>query len=266
MSIALIKLLNLANPKDLKETINNIIMLTNSSNELATTAVRTALEAESIAEESLNTSYEDKRISEEAINIAEQAEANTASANEFAEQAYQSAYDAVQIAENANRLAIETNSTVEQVVTTGVWGTFVYDVNRISLAKVYATDNPDQEDTEENTYLATPTAIRQAVFKTETALKQVVSKVESELSEQIENEIKTLEEQINNVENSFKTFTAATNERYNTLYQRVTIVDNKFANVVHIAQIPELFTAYALKDDVDNAIANAVTIALNTAV
>lgn len=198
-----IKLLDVANPKKIKDTVNLLIenyenfentvqAIADKAAEDSAAALIAGEAAKQIAEESAealeeaiasqNTTIENaiaaqdviiaqntttsnsaKQIAEEALVMIEQADARSEAATETAEDALDLANEAISTSELAMNVATEAKSTVDQAISTGVFGTFVHNTAGISLLHAYMTDNLNQENTDENFYMATPKLVRDAL-------------------------------------------------------------------------------------------------------
>lgn len=198
-----IKLLDVANPKKIKDTVNLLIenyenfgdtvqAIADKAAEDSAAALVAGEAAKQIAEESAealeeaiasqNTTIENaidaqdeiiaqntttsnsaKQIAEEALAMIEQADARSEAATETAEDALGLANEAISTSELAMNVATEAKSTVDQAISTGVFGTFVHNTAGISLLHAYMTDNLNQENTDENFYMATPKLVRDAL-------------------------------------------------------------------------------------------------------
>ena len=198
-----IKLLDVANPKKIKDTVNLLIenyenfgdtvqAIADKAAEDSAAALIAGEAAKQIAEESAealeeaiasqNTTIENaiaaqdviiaqntttsnsaKQIAEEALVMIEQADARSEAATETAEDALGLANEAISTSELAMNVATEAKSTVDQAISTGVFGTFVHNTAGISLLHAYMTDNLNQENTDENFYMATPKLVRDAL-------------------------------------------------------------------------------------------------------
>ena len=198
-----IKLLDVANPKKIKDTVNLLIenyenfgdtvqAIADKAAEDSAAALIAGEAAKQIAEESAealeeaiasqNTTIENaidaqdeiiaqntttsnsaKQIAEEALAMIEQADARSEAATETAEDALDLANEAISTSELAMNVATEAKSTVDQAISTGVFGTFVHNTAGISLLHAYMTDNLNQENTDENFYMATPKLVRDAL-------------------------------------------------------------------------------------------------------
>lgn len=178
----LIKLLDVASPQTMKKTINQVITefedLTTSLNNSVGAAIGTASTAQSKAEQALASSETALTGSsnalvtaENALAMIEQADARSEEAASLAEQAFAEAQSATETAETAQAVALRAESTIDQVIGTGAFGTFVYDTNDIALSKVFLTDDITLEDTDERTYAPTPKAVKTAL---DTATADVV--------------------------------------------------------------------------------------------
>lgn len=177
----LIKLLDVANPKKIKTTINALITtyegfddeirataksavdIANAAKTIAQSAEDTAADAKSIVTTANTNASAAKQTSEEALAMIEQADARSQEATTTAETALTNANDATSTAELAMNVATEAKSTVDQAISTGVFGTFVHNPAGISLLHAYMTHNLAQEDTDENFYIATPKLVRTAL-------------------------------------------------------------------------------------------------------
>ena len=109
------------------------------------------------------TSDQAKQIAEEALAMIEQADARSQAATETAEDALDLANESIETSELAMNIATEAKSTVDQAISTGVFGTFVHNTAGVSLLHAYMTDNLNQENTDENFYMATPKLVRDAL-------------------------------------------------------------------------------------------------------
>ena len=109
------------------------------------------------------TSDQAKQIAEEALAMIEQADARSQAATETAEDALDLANESIETSELAMNIATDAKSTVDQAISTGVFGTFVHNTAGISLLHAYMTDNLNQENTDENFYMATPKLVRDAL-------------------------------------------------------------------------------------------------------
>lgn len=203
----LIKLLDVANPKKIKDTLNLLIgnyedfgdrvqaiadkaaedsaaalEAGNESKEIAQ-ASATALEQSIAAQDAIiDTAKQNaaaaKQTSEEALAMIEQADARSQAATETAETALDNANTAIETSELAMNVATEAKSTVDQAISTGVFGTFVHNTSGISLLHAYMTDNKDTENTEDNFYLATPKLVRDALAPINTSLGTLETSLE----------------------------------------------------------------------------------------
>ena len=117
---------------------------------------------EEIAQNTI-TSDQAKQIAEEALAMIEQADARSQAATETAEDALDLANESIETSELAMNVATDAKSTVDQAISTGVFGTFVHNTAGISLLHAYMTDNLNQENTDENFYMATPKLVRDAL-------------------------------------------------------------------------------------------------------
>lgn len=109
------------------------------------------------------TSDQAKQIAEEALAMIEQADARSLAATETAEDALALANESIETSELAMNVATDAKSTVDQAISTGVFGTFVHNPAGVSLLHAYMTDNLNQENTDENFYMATPKLVRDAL-------------------------------------------------------------------------------------------------------
>lgn len=109
------------------------------------------------------TSDQAKQIAEEALAMIEQADARSQAATETAEDALALANESIETSELAMNVATDAKSTVDQAISTGVFGTFVHNTAGISLLHAYMTDDLNQENTDENFYMATPKLVRDAL-------------------------------------------------------------------------------------------------------
>lgn len=217
----LIKLLDISNPKKIKDTINLLIenyegfddeirTIAQNAGTTATNALATAQGALEVSTESAETlaqsiatqnatiqqnkaeqdatieaafevqdakldaqdeeiaqntttSDQAKQIAEEALAMIEQADARSQAATETAEDALALANESIKTSELAMNVATDAKSTVDQAISTGVFGTFVHNTAGISLLHAYMTDNLNQENTDENFYMATPKLVRDAL-------------------------------------------------------------------------------------------------------
>lgn len=215
-----IKLLDVANPKKIKDTINLLIenyedfgdtvqAIADKAAEDSAAALLAGNEAkqiaqqnttdleQAIAEQNTNienaiatqdsiiaqntiTSNQAKQIAEDALAMIEQADARSQAATETAEDAIELASDAVETSELAMNVAIDAKSSVDQAISTGVFGTFVHNPAGISLLHAYMTDNLNQENTAENFYMATPKLVRDALEDYYT--KATIDELEVELN------------------------------------------------------------------------------------
>ncbi len=198
----LIKLLDVSNPKKIKDTVNLLIsnyegfddeIRTTAQQALntATSANVTALQAQGQVEENKalvtsanQISTEAKQISEEALAMIEAADKRSEEATTLAEQAIATAESADQTSELAMNVATEAKSTVDTAVSTGVFGTFVYGTNSVALQRAYATDDLLQENTEEREYLATPKLVRDALL--DYYDKTTIDELEIELQDKLD--------------------------------------------------------------------------------
>lgn len=154
----LIKLLDIANPKTIKDTINAMIGITDTAN-------TNANEAKTLSQTAATNSASAKQTAEEALAIIEEADARSEEASLLAEQAAADADDAVDTAELALNTANAARSAVDQAIDLGQWGTFVHNTNGIALAHAYMTDDVTQTDdtTLDRYYTATPKLVRDAL-------------------------------------------------------------------------------------------------------
>lgn len=170
----LIKLLDIANPKKIKDTLNLLITTYDGFDDeirnIAKAAQKDASDALDNSEEALSTvntananASAAKQTSEEALTMIEAADQRSEEATQTAETALDNANTATQTAELAMNLATQAKSTVDQAISTGVFGTFVHNSAGISLLHAYLTNDINQEDTETNTYVATPTLVKNAL-------------------------------------------------------------------------------------------------------
>lgn len=176
-----IKLLDVANPKNVKDTINLLIANYESFGdrvqEIADTAAvqaKQAVEVSAQAQQQIqaNTTVVQgaaqdasnaRQTSEEALAMIEQADARSTEATGLAEAAIAEAGEATSTAELAMNVANEAKSTIDQAIATGTFGSFLYNVNSIAMARAYLTDNAAQENTAEREYVATPKLVRDAL-------------------------------------------------------------------------------------------------------
>ena len=161
----LIKLLDIANPKTIKDTINAMIGITNTTNTNASNAVTTANEAKALSQTAATNSASAKQTAEEALAIIEEADTRSEEASLLAEQAMADADDAVDTAELALNTANAARSTVDQALTLEQLGSFVHNTSGIALAHAYMTDNVNQTDdaTLDRYHIATPKLVRDAL-------------------------------------------------------------------------------------------------------
>lgn len=142
----LIKLLDVANPKLIKDTLNSVLQdygtFRTEIEEAANAALNTAVTANDTANTALTTVTDYEAI------VMESA---------------QDSREAVLTSELAMNVANEAKSTVDQALDIGALGSFVHNVNGIALAHAHMTDDPNQADDEELSFLATPTLVREAV-------------------------------------------------------------------------------------------------------
>lgn len=177
----LIKLLDLANPKLIKDTLNKLsqdyetfrteieetanaaLNTAVTANDTANTALTTVADYEAVVMESAQDSSNARSVAEEALAMITQADERSQEAALLAEQAFTEASEAVQTSELAMNVANEAKSTIDQALDVGSLGSFVHNVNGIALAHAHMTDDPNQVDDEELSYLATPTLVREAI-------------------------------------------------------------------------------------------------------
>lgn len=177
----LIKLLDVANPKLIKDTLNRVsqdyetfrteieeiantaLNTAVTANDTANTALTTVIDYEAVVMESAQDSSSARLIAEEALAMITQADERSQEAALLAERSFTEASEAVQTSELAMNVANEAKSTVDQALDIGTLGSFVHNVNGIALAHAHMTDDPNQADDEELSYLATPTLVREAV-------------------------------------------------------------------------------------------------------
>lgn len=177
----LIKLLDVANPKRIKDTINILIqnyedfgdrietiafeanINAEAAKVLGEDAKQIAQENTEVVTQSAGDSAAARQTAEEALSMIEQADARSQEATALAEQAIETAENADETSELAMNLAIEAKSTVDQAISTGVFGTFVHNAAGISLLHAYMTHDKDQEDTDDRFYAATPKLVRDAL-------------------------------------------------------------------------------------------------------
>lgn len=195
----LIKLLDVANPKKIKDTLN--ILIENYENfgdrvqsiaakaaEDSAAALAAGNEAKQIAQENTESleqsiaaqdgvvaqaaedSANAKQTAEEALAMIEQADARSQEATTLAEQAIATADEATATSELAMNVATEAKSTVDQAISTGVFGTFVHNSAGISLLHAHMTDDINAEDTEERFHVATPKLVRDALSESAAVL------------------------------------------------------------------------------------------------
>lgn len=177
----LIKLLDVANPKLIKDTLNRVsqdyeafrtvieeianaaLNTAVTANDTANAALATVTDYETIVMESAQDSSSARLVAEEALAMITQADERSQEAALLAEQSFTEASEAVQTSELAMNVANEAKSTVDQALDIGSLGSFVHNVNGIALAHAHMTDDPNQADDEELSYLATPTLVREAI-------------------------------------------------------------------------------------------------------
>lgn len=161
----LIKLLDIANPKTIKDTINAMIGITGTANTNASNAVTTANEAKMLSQTAATNSASAKQTAEEALAIIEEADNRSEEASLLAEQAIADADDAVDTAELALNTANAARSAVDQALDLGQIGSFVHNTSGIALIHAYMTDNVNQTDdtTLDRYYVATPKLVRDAL-------------------------------------------------------------------------------------------------------
>lgn len=177
----LIKLLDVANPKVIKDTLNRVsqdyetfrteieeaanaaLNTAVTANDTANTALTTVTDYEAIVMESAQDSSSARLVAEEALAMITQADERSQEAALLAEQSFTEASEAVQTSELAMNVANEAKSTVDQALDIGSLGSFVHNVNGIALAHAHMTDDPNQADDEELSFLATPTLVREAI-------------------------------------------------------------------------------------------------------
>ena len=177
----LIKLLDVANPKVIKDTLNKVsqdyetfrteieeaantaLNTAVTANDTANTALTTVTDYEAIVMESAQDSSSARLVAEEALAMITQADERSQEAALLAEQSFTEASEAVQTSELAMNVANEAKSTVDQALDIGSLGSFVHNVNGIALAHAHMTDDPNQADDEELSFLATPTLVREAI-------------------------------------------------------------------------------------------------------
>ena len=177
----LIKLLDLANPKLIKDTLNKLsqdyetfrteieetanaaLNTAVTANDTANTALATVTDYEAVVMESAQDSSSARSVAEEALAMITQADERSQEAALLAEQAFTEASEAVQTSELAMNVANEAKSTIDQALDVGSLGSFVHNVHGIALAHAHMTDNPNQADDEELSYIATPTLVREAI-------------------------------------------------------------------------------------------------------
>lgn len=188
----LIKLLDVANPKKTKDTINLLIQnyenfgdevrsIAQTAEDASQNALLISQDASKVAANAEANSTSAKQTAEEALAIIESADARSQAATETAEQALDNANTAIETSELAMNVATEAKSTVDQAVSTGVFGTFVHNSSGVSLLHAYMTHNLNQQDTEENFYVATPKLVRDALM--DYYNKTTIDELELELSE-----------------------------------------------------------------------------------
>lgn len=161
----LIKLLDIANPKTIKDTINAMIGITDTANTNASSAVTTANEAKTLSQTAATNSVSAKQTAEEALAIVEEADTRSEEASLLAEQAIADADDAVDTAELALNTANAARSAVDQALDLGQLGSFVHNTSGIALAHAYMTNNINQTDDTalDRYYVATPQLVRDAL-------------------------------------------------------------------------------------------------------
>lgn len=177
----LIKLLDVANPKLIKDTLNRVsqdyeafrteieeaanaaLNTAVTANDTANAALTTVTDYEAIVMESAQDSSSARLVAEEALAMITQADERSQEAALLAEQSFTEAAEAVQTSELAMNVANEAKSTVDQALDIGSLGSFVHNVNGIALAHAHMTNDPNQADDEELSFLATPTLVRNAV-------------------------------------------------------------------------------------------------------
>lgn len=154
----LIKLLDIANPKTIKDTINTMIGITDTAN-------TNANEAKTLSQTAATNSASARQAAEEALAIVEEADSRSEEASLLAEQAAADADDAVDTAELALNTANAARSAVDQALDLGQLGSFVHNTSGIALAHAYMTDNVNQTDdsTLDRYHIATPTLVRNAL-------------------------------------------------------------------------------------------------------
>ena len=177
----LIKLLDVANPKVIKDTLNKVsqdyetfrteieeianaaLNTADTANDTANTALTTVTDYEAVVMESAQDSSSARLVAEEALAMITQADERSQEAALLAEQSFTEASEAVHTSELAMNVANEAKSTVDQALDIGSLGSFVHNVNGIALAHAHMTDDPNQADDEDLSYLATPTLVREAI-------------------------------------------------------------------------------------------------------
>lgn len=177
----LIKLLDVANPKLIKDTLNRVsqdyeafrveieeaanaaLNTAVTANDTANAALATVTDYEAIVMESAQDSSSARLVAEEALAMITQADERSQEAALLAEQSFTEASEAVQTSELAMKVANEAKSTVDQALDIGTLGSFVHNIHGIALAHAHMTDDPNQADDEELSFLATPTLVREAI-------------------------------------------------------------------------------------------------------
>ena len=177
----LIKLLDIANPKLIKDTLNRVsqdyeafrveieeaanaaLNTAVTANDSANAALTTVTDYETIVIGSAQDSSSARLVAEEALAMITQADERSQEAALLAEQSFTEAAEAVQTSELAMNVANEAKSTVDQALDIGTLGSFVHNIHGIALAHAHMTDDPNQVDDEELSYLATPTLVREAI-------------------------------------------------------------------------------------------------------
>lgn len=177
----LIKLLDVANPKLIKDTLNRVsqdyetfrteieeaanaaLNTAVTASDTANTALTTVTDYEAVVMESAQDSSSARLVAEEALAMITQADERSQEAALLAEQSFTEASEAVQTSELAMNVANEAKSTVDQALDIGTLGSFVHNIHGIALAHAHMTDDPNQADDEELSYLATPTLVREAI-------------------------------------------------------------------------------------------------------
>ena len=124
----------------------------------------TAIAAQdAVVSQSAEASTSAKQTAEEALAMIEQADARSQEATALAEQAIAEAGEATATSELAMNVATEAKSSVDQALSTGVFGTFVHNPSGFSLLHAYMTDDINAEDTDERFHIATPKLVRDAL-------------------------------------------------------------------------------------------------------